>query len=182
MELEMFKNVLKGGTWIFVIVTILIGAVSGFVHFTKTGDSKPMLDKTLGVLINGDNEAYKILKDMESGKLNEFPSEYREIIKDKFIEIIFRNIIITLIVLYGFFKLIENLAGWNQPVGSKHKLLAFLLAFVVYGFVSLLYFIITTYLYGGGIQAFSGKFMEMLLSGIPLKSLFYGSYILYGMV
>ena len=72
---------------------------TGSVHFVKTGDYQPLLEDTIGKLVASDNLAYQMEKDLESGKLDSIPEEYREFVKESLLNKILSNILAQLAIL-----------------------------------------------------------------------------------
>lgn len=174
-----YSKVFRGGLVVYFIVSVLAGLLAGVSTFVTTGDAKPLADNSIGLLVSSDNQAFQLEKDWEAGKFETIDLEYREIVKSAAIQKIVSSIVITIIVLFGLFKLVRVFFEWNQPVGTKWMVLAAMFTLSIYSFLGILYFMFDSVLSG---QSLTGNLIDLLVAGIPLKSFFYGIKVLIGVL
>jgi len=168
-----YLKFLKGGILAYFIISLITGVLSGATIAVTDGDFKPLAENTLGLLLASDNQAYQLEKDWESGTFDTDNDSFDQLIKDAVLRTILTNIVITFLVLFSLFKIIEKWLEWNQPLGTKFTLLAIIIALIIYAVLGIIYYLISSI--GGGLE---GKFLDTLVAGIPLKSLFYGIKVL----
>ena len=164
-----WKNI-RGLIILSFVLHIVMSVFTGSVHFVKTGDYQPLLEDTIGKLVASDNLAYQMEKDLESGKLDSIPEEYREFVKESLLNKILSNILAQLAILYVIFRAWKFFFEWNTGYSStKHTLLEIIASIITYGSLGVGYFVITTIAAGKSLGA-----AETLLSGIPFKSIVFG--------
>ena len=160
-------SIARGGLLIYLVINLLTTILSGALTFIQTGDPIPLLDNTVGFILAGDNKASALVKDLSTDKFSQVPEEYRQIVKDSAIRLIFTNILINLLVLYFLFKLVHFFAEWNADRGAKGVIFALIGTGIIYFVTSILYYILVLN---------KGEELTVdatLSAGIPLKTVYY---------
>lgn len=150
---------------------LAVNIIFSLVTFAQTGDWKPLADSTIGVVVSSDNNAFESMHELVYGDTN-IPDS--SVYKGFLMERVVINIIITIVMLFLFYKGIAFLMG-GAIMDPTTKMVAVLLAVLLYTFLSASYILLIAFAQQGSDFTFT---KETAIKLIPLKGLGYTVYSL----
>ena len=121
--------------FIWVFSTVVLAIIGSSIYFAKTGDVKPLLQDTGGMIIGADASIHLAVKELLKKDINK---EYSDYLKSKILQS-FALFVAFFIVLY---IIIQKIFGIFIPSDSMNvglKALFFLMALVILTAMSVLY-------------------------------------------
>ena len=161
-------SLLKGGALFLAIGTLLLGVFLGVISFIKTGDPIPVLDSSIGMLLEGDSKAYQMEQDLINGKILEVPEDYRDNVRNAVFQTIFVNIFLNIFFMVLLYKFISWLWG-SRSFEPEFDIMSVALSILVYVLITTAYTLIITWQRLGSFTI--NKYV--LLAGVPIKSIVY---------
>lgn len=128
------------GVFALIIIGVIAGAINGFIHYRKTGDSKMLIDKTLGEVVLWDS---KIYISMEQLLNEELISEVPEEVRGEYASTLAKNILIHVflfaVLLYLLFRFGNWVVGLAQFTPITDLAIIFVSLLLVFVFIPLIY-------------------------------------------
>jgi len=134
-NLTLGNTILYGVFLVFGVGSLLFAVINSGLYWYKSGDSKPLVENTLGRIVASDKSMVDILVEMEKSATN---IPYRtfllqELIKDFIIVLVF------VYLLYLLIKKIFHARVGEQQVGWLDRMIYFALAVFLIGVFELIY-------------------------------------------
>ncbi len=126
-----------------VLISFIIGIATGFITFATTGEFRPLLDSTAGVLFNSDQEtlgAVMELKDTDAHVRDpqKYNDDYMSFLKQRALI----GIALIFFAIFFFTYALRKLSGIQQ-FDFMSSFLYFLFAIGIVGFLQVLYTVLT---------------------------------------
>lgn len=124
-----------------VIATILLGGLilnagSAFLQWRETSNWRPLLDSTLGIVLNSDNAAYQYEQELLHPSTTTYTDEYVKSLRF----LILRNLGIMVLVVAGLYSLIMYMQGQQEMMPTMQtKLLMLGVALMLYVIMGTVY-------------------------------------------
>ena len=147
MELGL-KNILLIFGAITLITQIIVAILTSTLYLTKTGDNKPLIQSTIGLLFASDYNIYTSTRELQNTQITK---DYADYLKQK----ILLNLEIILILIYiGYWTANKIMNSSNMMEwGWLQKLTAILVIIAFYGAIEMIY---TQVMYGQFVYPFKG--------------------------
>lgn len=159
-----FWNVLKVASSFIVLGYLSIALATGLIIFVSTGQLKPLLDNTLGIIIAPDERAYSAVQELIDVKAHErnpekYTNEYLLYLRHQIV----LDLAIAFLVIYGLYRLFSFFSGIHEGDPSTR--------IMIIGFAILSYFTLGAIYQVLMYIFFKTPGQNLLFDVIPMKGL-----------
>ena len=162
------------GVFALIIVGVIAGAINGFVHYRKTGDSKMLIDKTLGEVVLWDSKIYISMEQLLNEELiNKVPEEVRGEYASTLAKNILIHVFLFAVLLYLLFRFGNWVVGLAQFTPITDLAIIFVSLLLVFVFIPLIY----GYTMKVDVTLFKGVYLWLSNLGLWWQSLGGGAFI-----